>query len=75
MGGLSKALQEREESVNAQLEESSKNAFGDEFRNYEDSKRQDIVQKTYYEMHTYQTVEFGQSQREEWLKFDKVSTL
>merc|ERR1719245_2878998 len=47
------------------------NAFGDGFRNYEDSKRQDVVQQTYYTMHTHQTVAFGQEQRERWLKFDK----
>jgi myo-inositol 2-dehydrogenase/D-chiro-inositol 1-dehydrogenase len=47
------------------------NAFGDNFRNYEDSKRQDIVQQTYYTMHSKQTVEFGKAQRENWLKFDK----
>jgi len=47
------------------------NAFGDTFRNYEDSKRHDVVQQTYYTMHRRQTVEFGKEQREKWLKFDK----
>eukprot|EP00449_Zooxanthella_nutricula_P036692 CAMPEP_0198615298 /NCGR_PEP_ID=MMETSP1462-20131121/159321_1 /TAXON_ID=1333877 /ORGANISM="Brandtodinium nutriculum, Strain RCC3387" /LENGTH=504 /DNA_ID=CAMNT_0044347097 /DNA_START=59 /DNA_END=1575 /DNA_ORIENTATION=- len=47
------------------------NAFGDTFRNYEDSKRQDIVQQTYRKMHVNQTVAFGKLQRENWLKFDK----
>jgi inositol oxygenase len=47
------------------------NAFGDSFRNYEDSKRQDIVKQTYYTMHAKQTVEFGRQAREKWLKFDK----
>mmetsp|Transcript_103141 Transcript_103141/g.297010 ORF Transcript_103141/g.297010 Transcript_103141/m.297010 type:complete len:322 (+) Transcript_103141:84-1049(+) len=47
------------------------NAFGDSFRNYEDSKRQDIVAQTYLTMHTRQTVEFGKRVRERWLKFDK----
>merc|ERR1712232_386007 len=47
------------------------NAFGDGYRNYEDSSRQDIVRKTYYTMHERQTVEFGKQQREKWLKFDK----
>lgn len=47
------------------------NAFGDTFRNYEDSKRQEIVKNTYYTMHAKQTVEFVRSQQDEWLKFDK----
>jgi len=47
------------------------NAFGDAFRNYEDSKRQEIVEKTYHTMHTLQTVGFGRETREKWLKFDK----
>jgi len=47
------------------------NAFGEAFRNYEDSKRQEIVENTYKTMHTKQTVAFGQSTREKWLKFDK----
>jgi inositol oxygenase len=49
----------------------SENAFGDTFRNYEDSARQDIVKKTYTEMHTKQTVEFVKKQHENWLNFDK----
>jgi len=47
------------------------NAFGDTFRNYEDSKRQEVVQRTYYTMHQKQTVEFGEKTREQWLKFNK----
>eukprot|EP00401_Gymnodinium_catenatum_P062202 CAMPEP_0117496966 /NCGR_PEP_ID=MMETSP0784-20121206/20933_1 /TAXON_ID=39447 /ORGANISM="" /LENGTH=667 /DNA_ID=CAMNT_0005291961 /DNA_START=82 /DNA_END=2085 /DNA_ORIENTATION=- len=47
------------------------NAFGDGFRNYEDSKRQDIVKLTYHTMHRNQTVAFGQRQRKDWLRFDK----
>jgi len=47
------------------------NAFGDGFRNYEDSSRQDIVEKTYNTMHAKQTVEFVKQQRAKWLKFDK----
>eukprot|EP00971_Amphidinium_carterae_P178888 3547989-Amphidinium_carterae.1 len=47
------------------------NAFGDGFRNYEDSKRQEVVERTYHTMHTRQTVEFGRETREKWLKFDK----
>lgn len=49
----------------------SENAFGDGFRNYEDSCRQDIVKQTYTEMHTKQTVDFVRQQHENWLKFDK----
>ena len=47
------------------------NAFGDTFRNYEDSHRQDIVKKTYTDMHTNQTVEFVRKKRENWLNLDK----
>jgi len=72
MGGLSKVLQDScAEAGKKSFEENGKNVFGDDFRNYEDSKRQDIVQKTYHTMHTNQTVEFVQQQREEWLKLDK----
>ena len=49
----------------------TENTGGDDFRNYEDSARQDIVQKTYETMHRNQTVEFVQKQRAEWLNFDK----
>lgn len=48
-----------------------RNSFGDAFRNYEDSIRQDVVKLTYTTMHTNQTVDFVQRQREEWLKLDK----
>lgn len=47
------------------------NAFGDGFRNYEDSKRQDIVQRTYYTMHEKQTIAFGKEMRKKWLGFNK----
>jgi len=50
----------------------SENAFGVEFRNYEDSKRQEVVQRTYTTMHTKQTVAFAKEVRERWLKFDKA---
>lgn len=53
------------------VDNESKNAFGDTFRNYTDSIRQSIVQKTYTTMHTNQTVEFVTKQRENWLKLDK----
>jgi len=43
----------------------------EEFRNYEDSERQDMVRRTYTLMHTYQTYEFAKKKREEHLKFDK----
>jgi len=48
-----------------------KNAAGDTFRNYEDSARQDIVKRTYTEMHLKQTVEFVKQQHKNWLNFDK----
>jgi len=47
------------------------NAFGDTFRNYEDSARQDVVKRTYTEMHLKQTVEFVKQQHKNWLNFDK----
>mmetsp|Transcript_123605 Transcript_123605/g.219013 ORF Transcript_123605/g.219013 Transcript_123605/m.219013 type:complete len:315 (+) Transcript_123605:111-1055(+) len=53
------------------VENEGKNAFGDTFRNYTDSVRQSIVQKTYNTMHTNQTVEFVTKQHENWLKLDK----
>lgn len=49
----------------------TENAFGDTFRNYEDSARQEIVKKTYYEMHTKQCVDFVKQQHKNWLNFDK----
>jgi inositol oxygenase len=47
------------------------NAFGDSFRNYEDSARQEIVKQTYTTMHTKQTLDFVRTQHENWLKLDK----
>lgn len=47
------------------------NAFGETFRNYVDSNREDMVRKTYTEMHTNQTVEYGRKQRERHLAFKK----
>jgi len=47
------------------------NSFGDEFRNYEDSTRQEIVRKTYCTMHKNQTYEFVMCQRKHWMRFDK----
>jgi len=49
----------------------TENAFGETFRNYEDSSRQEIVKQTYTEMHTKQTVEFVRQQHDSWLCFDK----
>jgi len=49
----------------------AENGFGDSFRNYEDSARQDVVKKTYTEMHTNQTVEFVRQQHKNWLNLDK----
>eukprot|EP00657_Telonema_sp_P-1_P012358 TRINITY_DN8868_c0_g1_i2.p1 TRINITY_DN8868_c0_g1~~TRINITY_DN8868_c0_g1_i2.p1 ORF type:complete len:284 (+),score=75.61 TRINITY_DN8868_c0_g1_i2:2-853(+) len=46
------------------------NAFGDTFRNYEDSARQDTVQECYRLMHENQTVEFVESMHDKWLSFD-----
>ncbi|CAE7239287.1 MIOX, partial [Symbiodinium natans] len=48
-----------------------KNMFGDSFRNYETSPRQESVAATYGLMHRNQTVEFVQEQQEKWLKFNK----
>ncbi|CAE7562632.1 Miox [Symbiodinium sp. CCMP2456] len=52
-------------------EQTAKNMFGDSFRNYENSERQEKVAATYGLMHQNQTVEFVQQQREKWLKFNK----
>ena len=49
----------------------AKNMFGDSFRNYQNSERQEKVAATYGLMHKNQTVEFGREQREKWLKFNK----
>jgi len=56
---------------NATCDKEGTNVFGDCFRNYEDSVRQSEVERTYYEMHTKQTVEFVRQQRANWLRFDK----
>jgi inositol oxygenase len=49
----------------------AENAFGDTFRNYEDSARHEIVKQTYTTMHAKQTVDFVRKQHENWLKLDK----
>jgi len=50
---------------------SAENAFGDGYRNYEDSARQDVVKKTYTDMHRQQSVDFVNEQHKNWRKFDK----
>lgn len=49
----------------------SENAFGDTFRNYEDSARHEIVKQTYTTMHSKQTLDFVRAQHKNWLKLDK----
>jgi inositol oxygenase len=44
----------------------------EEFRNYKDSERQSIVERTYGEMHTRQTHDFVKGRRSKWLKFDRA---
>ena len=46
------------------------NVFGDEFRNYENSTRQDAVSKNYFEDHTQMTVDVVKEKMEKWLKFN-----
>jgi len=43
------------------------NMFGDTFRNYEDSVRQDVVSQTYRANHVNQTVAFVRDMHERWL--------
>lgn len=50
--------------------EDGKNAFGDSFRNYDDSARQDTVAECYRLMHENQTVEFVEQMHDKWLGFD-----
>merc|ERR1712048_1219948 len=68
---LSEDEQASQEKYHDWTSTAKRNSFGDSFRNYEDSKRQDVVSQTYHTMHAKQTVEFGRQQREAWLKFDK----
>jgi len=42
----------------------------EEYRNYTDSARHDIVEKTYKAMHVNQTVDFVKGMHDKWLKFD-----
>ncbi|CAE7447636.1 miox [Symbiodinium pilosum] len=48
----------------------TKNMFGDGYRNYETSSRQDKVSQTYNKMHVNQTVAFVKEQHDCWLKFN-----
>jgi len=54
----------------AAVMEDGVNAFGDSFRNYEDSARQDTVEECYRLMHENQTVDFVQSMHDKWLGFE-----
>jgi len=49
----------------------AENSFGDTFRNYEDSARQEVVSRTYHTMHRNQTMDFANQVRDKWMKFDK----
>jgi len=44
----------------------------EEFRNYNDSARQDLVNYTYLQNHMHQTFEFGQRMRKEYSTFSKA---
>mmetsp|Transcript_2776 Transcript_2776/g.7266 ORF Transcript_2776/g.7266 Transcript_2776/m.7266 type:complete len:291 (+) Transcript_2776:64-936(+) len=44
----------------------------EEFRNYNDSERQALVERTYLQMHIGQTVDFVKGRHARWLKFDKT---
>eukprot|EP01059_Diplonema_ambulator_P023658 TRINITY_DN39200_c0_g1_i1.p1 TRINITY_DN39200_c0_g1~~TRINITY_DN39200_c0_g1_i1.p1 ORF type:complete len:327 (+),score=102.79 TRINITY_DN39200_c0_g1_i1:44-982(+) len=46
-----------------------KNAFGDDFRNYANSKRQEEVERNYREDHTKMTVGVVKEKMAKWLKF------
>jgi inositol oxygenase len=76
MAGYSAAAEQLPVAPKVSLEElhdwkPTENAFGDSFRNYEDSARHEIVKQTYTTMHAKQTVDFVRTQHENWLKFDK----
>jgi len=43
----------------------------EDFRNYEDSERQDTVEKFYREQHTKMTMEYVKAKRDKHLRFDK----
>lgn len=51
-------------------EEGSKKKKEEDFRNYVNSERQELVEKTYRLMHVNQTVDFVRSMHDKWLKFD-----
>eukprot|EP01061_Rhynchopus_euleeides_P044404 TRINITY_DN778_c0_g1_i2.p2 TRINITY_DN778_c0_g1~~TRINITY_DN778_c0_g1_i2.p2 ORF type:complete len:306 (+),score=147.21 TRINITY_DN778_c0_g1_i2:71-919(+) len=46
-----------------------KNAFGDEFRNYTSSSRQEIVEQNYRTLNTKMTVDFVREKKAKWLSF------
>lgn len=50
-------------------QEMTENSFG-EFRNYEDSKFQDRVERTYREMQTNQTLDFVREKKNKYFKLD-----
>ena len=47
-----------------------KNAFGDIFRNYDTSKRQQIVQQNYHTLNSQMTMDVVTEKKAKWLKFD-----
>merc|ERR1712224_1187076 len=47
-----------------------KNAFGDEYRNYENSARQDTVSNFYWLNHQKQNVEFVRDMHKRWLSLN-----
>jgi inositol oxygenase len=49
------------------------NGFGDSYRNYENSERQDTVSENYFKQHSQMTVDFVKGMQEKWLKLDKGS--
>jgi len=46
----------------------SQNAFGDSYRNYENSARQDSVSENYLKQHSQMTVDFVKGMQEKWLE-------
>jgi len=46
------------------------NMFGDSFRNYESSARQNVVEENYRKQHTMTTYEFVKEKQDKWLSLD-----
>jgi len=46
------------------------NMFGDSFRNYESSARQNVVEENYRKQHTMMTYEFVKEKQDKWLSLD-----